>query len=182
MKAAHKALREGTAIAHERLDGLFAHFDLADANGYRRFLSAHAEALLPTEAALEEAGAGATFPDWPARRRAPMLTADLAELGAAPPTTPAVAVDRDPAAIAGTLYVVEGSRLGGRFLARQVGAGLPKRYLDPDQRPPSWPALLESFERILYDSTSFATATQAALAVFGRFEAAGRRWLAEGRS
>ena len=28
-------------------------------------------ALLPTEAALEEAGAGATFPDWPARRRAP---------------------------------------------------------------------------------------------------------------
>ena len=108
-----------------------------------------------------------------------MLAADLADLGADPLTPQPALVPDDDAAIAGTLYVIEGSRLGGRFLARQVGQGLPRRYLDPDQRPPSWPALLEQFERFLYDSATFATATGAALAVFERFEAAGRRWLSE---
>lgn len=108
-----------------------------------------------------------------------MLAADLADLGAPAPAVPRAPIADDDAAIAGTLYVIEGSRLGGRFLARQVGTGLPRRYLDPDQRPPSWPALLEQFERFLYDSATFATATGAALAVFERFEAAGRRWLSE---
>ena len=132
---------------------------------------------MPTEAALDAAGAEAIFPDWPQRRRRAALTADLDDLGIALPAATAAPLPDDPAAIAGTLYVIEGSRLGGRFLARQVGGGLPRRYLDPDQRPPSWPALLEQFERLLYDAPTFATATGAALAVFERFEAAGRRWL-----
>lgn len=109
-----------------------------------------------------------------------MLRADLADLDAPAPSTPAaLPLGGDPAAVAGALYVIEGSRLGGRFLARQVGAGLPRRYLDPGQRPPSWPALLDMFERYLYDPATFATATGAALVVFDRFEAAGRRWLVE---
>lgn len=134
---------------------------------------------MPTEAALDAAGAGAVFADWPERKRVPMLAADLAALDAALPAPAPVPLADDPAAIAGALYVIEGSRLGGRFLARQVGEGLPRAYLDPGQRPPSWPGLLAQFERVLYDPVTFAAATGAALAVFDRFEAAGRRWLGE---
>lgn len=134
---------------------------------------------MPTEAALDAAGVEALFPDWPDRRRAGLLAADLADLGAAPPAPPPAPLAADPAAVAGALYVIEGSRLGGRFLARQVGKELPRRYLDPDQRPPSWPGLLAMFERYLYDPATFAAATGAALAVFDRFETAGRRWLGE---
>lgn len=134
---------------------------------------------MPTEAALDAAGAAHLFPDWPARRRSEPLAADLADLGVPLPSTGFAPLPDDAAAISGALYVIEGSRLGGRFLARQVGEGLPKRYLDPAVRPPGWPALLEQFEPFLYDSMTFATATAAALAVFERFEAAGRRWLRE---
>lgn len=134
---------------------------------------------MPTEAALDAAGAQAIFPDWPERRRRAPLVADLADLGVALPHHDAAPLADDPAAITGALYVIEGSRLGGRFLARQVGEGLPRRYLAPDQRPPGWPALLEQFERLLYDPATFAAATGAALAVFERFETAGRRWLDE---
>lgn len=133
--------------------------------------------MAPTEAALDAAGAQAIFPDWPQRRRRQALAADLAELGVPFPDVEPSTLPDDPAAITGALYVIEGSRLGGRFLARQVGEGLPRRYLSPGERPPSWPALLEQFERFLYSSATYATATGAALAVFERFEAAGRRWL-----
>lgn len=134
---------------------------------------------MPTEAALDAAGAQAIFADWPERRRRAALAADLADLDISLPAAEAPPLPDDAAAISGALYVIEGSRLGGRFLARQVGEGLPKRYLDPAVRPPGWPALLEQFEPFLYDSMTFATATAAALAVFERFEAAGRRWLRE---
>ncbi|WP_156678954.1 biliverdin-producing heme oxygenase [Sphingomonas profundi] len=133
-------LRTATAGDHERLDATFATFDLADAAAYRAFLRAHARALAPIEQAI--AGSGATA-GW--RPRAPLLADDLAALGTPPP--PPLPLDRpDEAALWGMRYVVEGSRLGGALLARQVGAGLPAAYLGAQHAKGEWRGFLDALE------------------------------------
>jgi heme oxygenase len=72
--------------------------------------------------------------------RAPLLAADLAALGAALPD--ALSLPEGDAAMAwGALYVVEGSRLGGAMLARQVPAGWPAAYLGAVHPPGGWRAV-----------------------------------------
>ncbi|CAN5466319.1 biliverdin-producing heme oxygenase [soil metagenome] len=177
MKDAHRALREGTRPEHERLDGLFGGFDLSESAGYTRFLQAHAEALLPIEAALDGV-AHRVAPDWAERRRSSAILADLGALGAATRRANPYAMDGDDiAAIAGALYVIEGSRLGGKFLARQVGAGLPTSYLSGEQPKGSWAALLDAIDVALTDAPASARALVSARSVFERFEDAGRRWI-----
>ncbi|MBB4286377.1 biliverdin-producing heme oxygenase [Roseospira goensis] len=64
--------------------------------------------------------------------RRPALAADLADLARAgvtptadPPAPPAIALPSGPGAALGVLYVTEGSRLGGRGLARHLAGALP---------------------------------------------------------
>lgn len=189
MNPAHRALRDATRPAHEAVDGVFAGFDLADRAGYARFLAAHGDALHPWETALDAAGAQRIVADWPARRRGHLLAQDLADLGAALPLeTGALRVDGDPArasetddaGVAGMLYVIEGSRLGGRFLARQLPSEFPRAYLDADQPHGNWGFLLARIDAILYRPELVQSAIDAANRVFADFEAAGRRWLARG--
>lgn len=190
MNPAHRALRERTAAAHDRVDTLFAGFDLGARAGYAAMLAAHAEALLPLEAALDGAAAEVVA-DWPERRREPLLRADLADLagqGADAATQalrlPAPARSETPSAMpveaaAGHLYVLEGSRHGGRFVARGLRPGFPRRYLDADQATGKWRELLSNLESILYSPQSVDRAVDAALEAFAAFESAGRKWLAK---
>ena len=109
-----QALREATMTSHERVDALFADFALDTPQDYAAFLSAHGRAL----SALEPAAR-------PDQTRMPLLAQDLAALDAPLPTPlPLEAQDSDGFRW-GLLYALEGSRLGGAFLARRVGAGLP---------------------------------------------------------
>lgn len=168
------ALRRETAPDHERLDALFGRFRLDDPTDYRAFLTAHAMALPAVERALDEAGFAALLDDWPQRRRADAIAADLAALGAAIPT-PLVAPRLDtPAAQWGAAYVVEGSRLGGALLARSVPDGLPKSYLGTPQAPGAWRKFLESLDKHIGLPQDIAQATDTARAVFGLFEQAAR--------
>lgn len=94
--------------------------------------------------------------------RAPLVAEDLSALGVAMPAplafrAPAETGARsharrpcDPglppshgeeAAAWGTLYVVEGSRLGGAMLARRVPAGWPAAYLGAVHAPGGWRAI-----------------------------------------
>lgn len=177
MRDSHRALREGTREEHERLDELFGRFDLTDRAEYGAFLAAHAAALLPLESALDAAGAARLFEDWADRRRGALLVGDLAALGLAVPDAVPVPPLADDAAIAGAVYVVEGSRLGGRLLARGVAAGLPTGYLDPDQDGGGWGRLLARIDSLLYDEVGLSHAIATARATFASFEDAGRRWL-----
>lgn len=115
-------LRAATDAAHRRLDAGFAAHDLTRRDDYGTFLSAMHGPFLQIEAWLDGADPADLPPDWPARRRSDALNADLRALAiAAPdavlaPLAPTLAGAEAP----GLLYVLEGSRLGGQVLLRQV--------------------------------------------------------------
>ncbi len=177
MNAARAILRNATGADHARLDALFARFDLANAAEYGEFLAAHAAAVGAVESALNAAGMRRLIPDWPARRRDALVRADLAALGIDPPAPlPPPALD-GAAAAWGAAYVVEGSRLGGAMLARQVGTGLPTSYLAAPQPKGAWRGFLAALDEALVSEEQRAHATAAARATFALFEAAGRRQL-----
>jgi heme oxygenase (biliverdin-IX-beta and delta-forming) len=112
-------LRMTTATAHHDLDAKFGAFDLTSRRGYRRFLEASAAALLPLEAALEQAGVAGIFSDWAQRSRRMAIIADLDRIGGAIRPLPDIGpLNRNR--LFGTLYVLEGSRLGAKFLLRMI--------------------------------------------------------------
>ncbi|KJE22424.1 heme oxygenase [Frankia torreyi] len=121
-------LRRSTAAAHTRLESALELLspDLS-VSRYRDVLMrmhGYYDALEPR---LDEmlTGAGSPLPDWPSRRKVPLLRHDLRLLGvddaalAARPRPRVPTVD-DIAAAMGVLYVFEGATLGGRFIVRHV--------------------------------------------------------------
>jgi heme oxygenase (biliverdin-IX-beta and delta-forming) len=144
-------LKQSTAAAHRRLDATFSGFDLTGVDGYRRFLEASAAALLPLEAALEDAGIEAIFCDWPERRRGAAVASDLACLGsAARPLCDVEPLSRN--SMLGVMYVLEGSRLGAKYLLRSIAdRGDPRisastRYLNHGAGKPLWRSFLLHLE------------------------------------
>ncbi len=172
---ARAALRTATAENHEIVDAAFACFDLADPDGYRRFLTAQAGGFLAVEAALDEAGAEAALPDWPTRRRAGLLLADLADLSVTPPEPFAPLPHfSGKASMLGAIYVIEGSRLGGALLKRSVPETFPRRFLDARQDAGSWRRLLKSLDENLLRPDDLDAAILSAKKVFARFAKAAR--------
>ncbi|KEC74286.1 heme oxygenase [Rhizobium leguminosarum bv. phaseoli CCGM1] len=124
-------LRAQTADCHAEVDKLFGRFDLSNREQYRTFLRTHARIVPAAEYAIEHAGIRRLLPDWPDRRRAPLLFADIRALGDQMPALlppPALGCE---AALWGALYVLEGSKLGGALLAKSVPDHLPRSYLAP---------------------------------------------------
>jgi len=165
-------LRAETAEAHAEVDRLFGRFDLTTAAGYAAMLTAHAVALMPVEDWLDR-HAAPTVADWPERRRGGALRSDLAALGYQVPVGEAFHGTSAPAALAGILYVLEGSRFGGRVIARSLPPSLPHAYLAPAVAP-SWPAFVGWLDSVVADAASRAEAARAARAVFTRFHEVGR--------
>ena len=131
-------IRTATRGRHDDVDGIYSQFDLTDPAGYAAFLHAQARALIPLECWLEGSPA---FSFWTAR--APMLCQDLAEMGYSPPAAlVAVTLPRSEATLWGVSYVMEGSRLGGKFLARGIPASLPTSFLTSTGKP--WPKFLDA--------------------------------------
>lgn len=168
---ARAALRAATGPLHDRVDAIFSTFNLTTLDGYRRFLTVQARAHLPVEAALTAAGAGAVLPDWSERRRADLLLGDLAALGIQAPEGPSGITFDGAEAVLGGVYVLEGSRLGGTLLRRQVPPELPCAFLDASD-PAGWRRLLAILEARLVTAAQREAAITAAATVFTAFEAA----------
>jgi heme oxygenase len=172
-----ECLRTETSEAHARLDGQLSALDLRDVEGYRLFLEINAAGLLPLEIALEESGVGRHFPDWPLRSRTRAILDDLSCLGcraSVPELLPALSTD----AIFGTMYVLEGSRLGARMLARRV-AQAPHilalggtRFLNHGNGLPLWQGFLSRLERHAAAGADTAAVVRAARDAFTLFEQA----------
>lgn len=142
-------LRAATAESHAILDATVSSWRIETPLGYGAFLSASALALIPLELALERAGVADWLPDWDKRVRRTALARDLAALGLeAPPFAHAIVPSSDFGV--GLLYTLEGSRLGARFLARQVraaGHGLPLSYLTQAGGDDLWRTFLAWLEK-----------------------------------
>jgi len=112
-------LRARTRPAHEAVEAAFAAFDLATLPGYRLFLRAHAAAITAVERQLVTAGVVNVVSDWPLRQRTDVVATDLHRLGlrgmilTCPPLG-------SRGAVLAAMYVLEGSRLGGRILLAQA--------------------------------------------------------------
>ena len=141
-------LRAATFQDHAALDAAVSALDFETAFGYAGFLWASAAALIPLELALERAGVGGWLEDWPLRSRRAALALDLADLGVPVPVSNLQPTPTRAFGV-GLLYVLEGSRLGARVLAKRVrgaGADSPIAYLThgDDARP--WRSFLTWLE------------------------------------
>ena len=169
-------LKAATALAHRALDARFSTFDLTSLDGYRRFLEASAAALLPLEAALERAGASELFSDWPHRARGEAIVADLKGLGGAiHPFHSVITLSRQE--MWGVMYVLEGSRLGAKYLLRTLAAcaepqiAAATRYLRHGDGQPLWRMFLERLEceSVTPDGeTEMISGAQRAFAMFAK--------------
>lgn len=167
-------LKTGTQPHHRRVDDAFSRFDLSHEHGIEGFLTAQAAALIPLEAALEAESSGsvvALIADWPARRRSHLLdrlSLDVPRLAIGPLA--------DKNAVLGALYVLEGSKLGARFLAKRVAAThgsfgpAALRFLLHDTGSGRWASMLEQLDHAA--SPPFDGALHGAAAAFSLFEAA----------
>lgn len=167
-------LRSGTAEAHARLDACFGRLDLQKLSDYSRFLTAQAAALLPLETALLASGVERLFPDWASRARSQALRADIACLGGRPPVVPPLP-RLEPDAMLGIAYVLEGSRLGARFLLRRVLRSPDRRvagntaFLSHGAGSDLWQTFLDMLERegrALRDTTMAIAAARRAFSLF----------------
>lgn len=139
------ALRTATRQAHHLLDH---HALLAPLPRPDLTLSAYGDALAAlhgihqageTAIAAGLARLGLSYP-WQPRQTE--LDADLAALGRTPwPLRIATAPCQDAADLIGYLYVIEGSRLGGLVIGRQLATHLPQapcRFYDDQHAPARW--------------------------------------------
>ncbi len=128
-----EALREGTRAAHDRIEqnrvmGRLTQPDL-DLTDYTLVLKRMLGLHLALEGPLAAALAHRRIPlGLDQRRKTPLLRRDLMALGALEPIAPAsidlAALLADEPSAWGTLYVLEGSTLGGRIILRNVERAL----------------------------------------------------------
>ncbi len=98
----------------------------ATVDGYRKLLARMLAFHAPLEERLSHLDWAGTGVDFESRRKARLLRADLAALGAPSEGLPRAALPqlRSLAAGFGCLYVVEGSTLGGKIILRHVERAL----------------------------------------------------------
>ena len=118
------ALRRATRAHHERIDALVDLRRLREGAHYAHVLKVFASFLAAWEPGVQDA-----LPKWQAwlvaRSRRAFLQRDLRHLGQQAPSPAAWPDFASPAAAWGSVYVIEGSALGGQFICRSLAqAGL----------------------------------------------------------
>ncbi|MFT8809595.1 biliverdin-producing heme oxygenase [Gluconobacter sp.] len=160
-------LRRVSRKAHEAVDEVFSRFDLADRKSYGAFLTAHARALVVAENYLSRHAS--SVPAW--LPRGGLLREDLRQMGLPVPAVQQDSFAESEGTALGVLYVLEGSRLGGRVLSGRVGEGFPKAYLSAFHQKGEWPAFLDRLGVYLdgSDASGRQAVTEGAVAAFALF-------------
>ncbi len=120
-------LRTATAVEHEQVESTLGLMDpQLDRDRLVEVLTRLHAFWTAAEAGLDawarRSPADAVTVDWSRRRRASLFAADLRALGATPPDggSPELPPVEDTDQALGRLYVLEGSTLGGTFIARHL--------------------------------------------------------------
>jgi heme oxygenase (biliverdin-IX-beta and delta-forming) len=114
------ALKEATAEAHAALDAMVGHFQTLD--DYKLYLTGIASFRLPVEAWLSQTRLPADLDGYAPHMVQPELEADLADLQAPEPKNQQAFRPPEGEGVVGLLYVLEGSSLGARLLAKRAEA------------------------------------------------------------
>lgn len=129
-------LRHATRESHERLEarlGIMTQIETLE--GRRRLVRGFHSLHAGVDAAIAPMLAGMEGLDYAQRRRGDLLDADLAVLKQAPDAPHPIPAPRSRHEALGLMYVLEGSSLGGKVIARQGAArGLDMvglSFLDP---------------------------------------------------
>lgn len=113
-------LRDKTHADHTELDSLIG--PLTSEVAYRRYLKSLAAFRAGAEQAISRARWPETLSGWVPVSLSAMMQADLKDLQETRAPMPDFPPPMSAPALLGVLYVLEGSSLGARFLARQVAA------------------------------------------------------------
>lgn len=112
-------LRNATRTAHDALDAMIGGFDTVET--YRRYLAGTARFRLPVEAGLNAISMPVALGDWRPTFVAAQIRRDLERFELAPSAESAAPLHTETdSALYGILYVLEGSGLGARLLARRA--------------------------------------------------------------
>jgi heme oxygenase len=174
-------LRSATSKAHARLDervGRAGFFD--DRVAYADYLEATLRARQSIKTALDRYGATKLFALWPQRMIASALRADIRDVSghgnaSAKDVIDEIGIDTD-AQVFGVLYVLEGSALGARVLARRaeaigMTASFGARHLALQTAvPKAWSNFLSILEAAPLDTGQEDECVGAAIETFDRFE------------
>jgi heme oxygenase len=174
-------VRAATREAHDRLDRrLDLDRRLRSRADYAAFLADQLGLFDPLERVLAAADWTGTGIRMTERARTPLLQADLRDLGTDPD-----AVERSPvpeirgvAEAFGCLYVLEGSRLGGRLILKDhgprlgVGEGFAGRFFSAGASgADGWRSFRDAFSASCAGPAERDAAIAAAIRVFAAFEA-----------
>lgn len=188
VKPTLQRVRQATKAAHEALEARVDMVARLRSHGdYVRLLSAQLGFYRPLEARLAAAPWERIGFDFAARRKVPLLEADLGALGMDAPERAALpdcqrlpSLPRLPAAL-GALYVVEGATLGGQLISRHVGSvlgeGTPRNFHRGygTRNGAQWQDFQQALEAGCSDPVERDEAAAAALATFQALDL----WLAE---
>ncbi|AZR32693.1 biliverdin-producing heme oxygenase [Xanthomonas vasicola] len=173
------ALRHATQDAHRLVEAVPLMQALGqgqiDSAAYAQILRRHHGLLAGFEAQLSDWLTTLVGNGWHYRRRVPALREDLRALGQQPDLPVALPSVADDAARWGMLYVIEGSQLGGRMIARSVRKQQPAlagalRYFElADDDPAGWRRFQAALERRLDTPSARDAAIDGAQAMFAHF-------------
>lgn len=167
-------LRGATTAVHARIDARFSN-GLNDAASHACYLRGMQRTVDAFERGAACFDADPDWRGWLVPARAPLLDADLAELGLdALAPAHAVALD-DGATLLGALYVLEGSAQGARLMMHQLrqrpGPTRGIHFLHSHAHDPRrWRALLARFDGARADDAAAAAAESGALRTFALAE------------
>ncbi|AZR24605.1 biliverdin-producing heme oxygenase [Xanthomonas vasicola] len=173
------ALRHATQDAHRLVEAVPLMQALGqgqiDSAAYAQILRRHHGLLAGFEAQLSDWLTTLVANGWHYRRRVPALREDLRALGQQPDLPVALPSVADDAARWGMLYVIEGSQLGGRMIARSVRKQQPAlagalRYFElADDDPAGWRRFQAALDRRLDTPSARDAAIDGAQAMFAHF-------------
>ena len=179
-----QSLRSQTRTAHAALDQHPLLCPLTDPaippQTYRRALLALYPGFCWLEQQLADYKPRMLSVDW--MPRAALLAQDIEQMGAVPPSTPALDVPTRPEDAAfwlGLCYVHEGARHGGRLIAQRLAGrdDLARRFFVAASAPGCWQILWDEMERLSPDvfEQSVVAGAQAGFAAV--LQAIDRQWI-----
>ena len=182
-------LKHQTTVPHQQLEGMVLPYllSIANQNDYARLLKAFYGYFQPLEDLVAPFITPQVLPDWPQRRKASFILDDLAELGHASVDLPQAhtlpTIQSLPQAM-GALYVMEGSTLGGKGIAKMLlknsHAGLQSAHLQffngyGERTGPMWVSFVNVLDSFSGSEEEVAQMVAAANETFNLF----KTWLQE---